>query len=232
MPTRPIRIVLVDDHAVVRAGVRAILEGQADFELVGEAEDGFDAVRQVRAKRPDVVVLDLVLRGIQGLEVLRQIREEPRNSRVVVLSMHHDLPYVVEALRLGAAGYVLKSAPPDDVVKAIRAAARGGRYLSAPLELSAIEAMARQLAGGRHVYETLTPRQREVCQLAAQGYTNDEIAAAMRITRRTVESHRFRMMHKLGLKNQAELVAFAIGRGIIPRPEVGSETAGAAPSGA
>jgi DNA-binding NarL/FixJ family response regulator len=216
--SRPIRIVLVDDHAVVRAGIRAMLAGAADFDLVAEAEDGFAALQSVEQHRPDVVVLDLVLRGIQGLEVLRQIQDRPRRSRVVVLSMHQDLAYVVEALRLGAVGYVLKSGAADDLPKAIRAAARGVRYLSAPLDPAEVDSVARRMVGRRGLYETLTARQREVCQLAAQGFTNDGISDIMRIKRRTVESHRFRMMHRLGLKNQAELVAFAFAEGIIPRP--------------
>jgi DNA-binding NarL/FixJ family response regulator len=221
---RPIRILLVDDHPVVRAGVRAVLQGQSDFELVGEAEDGLDAVQQVAAQRPDVVVLDLVLRGIQGLEVLRQIQDGPSRAGVVVLTMHDDLAYVVEALRTGAAGYVLKSGPPDEIVRAIRAAVQGQRYLSPPLVQSEIDAVARRWADGRlDLYAILTPRERQVCQLAAQGYTNDAIAVELRIRRRTVESHRFRMMHKLGLRNQAELVAFAFRRGIIPKPDEGRD---------
>src|SRR5262245_44692711 len=119
---RTTRILLVDDHPVVRAGIRAVLKGQPDFALAGQAEDGLDAVRQALARKPDVLVLGLVLRGTQGLEVLRQVREQARRTHVVVLSMHQDLAYVVEALRNGASGYVLKAGAADDVVKAIRAA--------------------------------------------------------------------------------------------------------------
>src|SRR5262249_43825427 len=118
---KTIRVLLVDDHSVVRAGMRAVLQGQPDFTLVGEAEEGLEAVRKTIELQPDVMVLDLVLRGVQGLEVLRQVREQARRTRVVVLSMHHDLAYVVEALRSGASGYVLKAGAPDEVVKAIRA---------------------------------------------------------------------------------------------------------------
>jgi DNA-binding NarL/FixJ family response regulator len=217
--TRPTRILLVDDHSVVRAGVRSILQSQPDFALVGEAEEGLDAIRKTIELKPDVLVLDLVLRGVQGLEVLRQVREQARRTRVVVLSMHQDLAYVVEAQRGGALGYVLKAGPGDEIVKAVRAAMQGLRYVSPPLNQTDIDAMDRQMDGGKtDLYETLTKREREVCQFAAQGYTNDEIGGQLHISRRTVESHRFRMMHKLGLRNQAELVQFAIGRGVIPRP--------------
>ncbi len=218
VPTRPTRILLVDDHSVVRAGVRSILQAQADFTLVGEAEDGLDAVRKTVELKPDVLVLDLVLRGVQGLEVLRQVREQAQRTRVVVLSMHQDLAYVVEAQRGGALAYVLKAGPGDEIVKAVRAAMQGLSYVSPPLNQADIDTVARQMEGGKlDLYETLTTREREVCQLAAQGYTNDEIGGQLDISRRTVESHRFRMMHKVGLKNQAELVQFAIGRGVIPR---------------
>ena len=219
-----VRILLVDDHPVVRAGMRTVLESQSDFVLVGEAEDGLDAVKKTVELQPDIVVLDLVLRGIQGLEVLRQLRDQLRRTRVVVLSMHQDLAYVVEALRAGASGYVLKAGASDEVIRAIRAAMQGMRYLSPSLSEADIEAVERQMLSGRlDVYDTLTTREREVCQLAAQGYTNDEIADHLVISRRTVESHRFRMMHKLSLKNQAELVQFAIGHSVIPQPCAGPD---------
>jgi len=216
--TRSTRILLVDDHSVVRAGIRSILQSQPDFTLVGETEDGLDAVRMAVDLKPDVLVLDLILRGVQGLEVLRQVREQVPHTRVVVLSMHQDLAYVVEAMHGGASAYVLKAGPAEEIVEAVRAAMQGLNYLSPPLNQAEIDMVARQMEGGRlDLYETLTTREREVCQMAAQGYTNEEIGKQLVISRRTVESHRFRMMHKLGLKNQAELVQFAIGRGVIPR---------------
>jgi DNA-binding NarL/FixJ family response regulator len=220
MPTtRTVRILLVDDHPVVRAGIRTILQSQPDFVLVGEAEDGTEAVKKTVELQPDVVLLDLVLHGVQGLEVLRQVRERARRTRVVIVTMHQDLAYVVEALRAGASGYVLKIGAADEIVRAIRAAMQGLRYLSSQLSESEIDTVARQMESGKNdLYSTLTQREREVCQLAAQGYTNDEIADQLEISRRTVESHRFRMMHKLTLRNQAELVQFAIGRGVIPHP--------------
>jgi two-component system, NarL family, response regulator NreC len=214
---RPIQIVLVDDHDVVRAGLRSVFSGQSDFRLVAEAEDGIDAVRKITSLRPDVVILDLMLRGVQGLEVLRQVHKVAPRTRVVVLSMHSDLGYVVEAVRNGAAGYVLKSAPSSEVVHAIRESMEGRRYLSPPLSEEDVDDYLRQVGGGRvDPYDTLTPREREVFQLAAQGYKNSEIAEQLCIGRRTVETHRSAMMHKLRLKNQAELVAYAIRRGIVP----------------
>lgn len=225
---RLIRVVLVDDHAVVRAGIRAMLAGEPDFDLVGEAEDAAEAMRLIARLRPDIVVLDLVLRGIQGLEILSQIQEQPRSPHVVVLSMHQDVAYVVEALRRGASGYVLKSGAPEDLPLALRAAVAGERWLSPPLDPAVVEAVARRMQGDRRLYDTLTRRQRQVFQLAAQGFTNEQISTSLRIARRTVESHRFRMMHGLGLRNHAELVAFAIREGIIPGPATGA-AAGTAP---
>jgi DNA-binding NarL/FixJ family response regulator len=214
---KPIQIVLVDDHQVVREGLRAVLQAQPDFRLVGESEDGSEAIRKITQLRPDVVVLDLGLRGVQGLEVLRQVHKEVPRTRVVILSMHNDLGYVVEALNNGAAGYILKASPASEVVRAIREAVAGRRYLGPPLSEDEVDAIARQMGNGRlEPYETLTTREREVCQLAAQGYTNNEIADQLCIGRRTVETHRSSMMHKLTLKNQAELVQFALRRGIVP----------------
>lgn len=218
---RNVRILLVDDHAVVRAGMRTVLESQRDFTLVGEAEDGLEALKMSADLQPDVVVLDLVLRGLGGLEVLRQMRDQLRRTRVVVLSMHEDLAYVVDALRSGASGYVLKAGASDEVIRAIRAAMQGLRYLSPSLSEADIEAVQKQMSGGKNLHDKLTKREREVCELAAKGNTNDEIGVRLSIRRRTVESHRFRMMHKLALRNQAELVQYAIGRGIIPPPPAG-----------
>lgn len=214
---RPIQILVVDDHQVVREGLRTLLQSQPDFKLAGESEDGSDAIRKIGQLRPDVVVLDLMLRGVQGLEVLRQVHKESPRTRVVVLSMHSDLAYVVEALHNGAAGYVLKSSPSSEVLMAVRQAMAGQRHLSPPLTEAEVDAFARQVRGGQlDSYETLTTREREVCQLAAQGYTNTEIADHLCIGRRTVETHRSSMMHKLALKNQAELVQFAMRRGLLP----------------
>jgi DNA-binding NarL/FixJ family response regulator len=221
--TKPIQIVLVDDHQVVREGLRALLQAQPDFRLVGESEDGTDAIRKIGQLRPDVVVLDLMLRGVQGLEVLRQVHRDVPRARVVVLSMHHDLAYVNEALQNGAAAYVLKASPSSEVVRGIREAVAGRRYLSPPLSEEEVDQYARQVDNGRlDPYETLTTREREVLQLAAQGYTNNQIAEILCIGRRTVETHRASMMHKLKLKNQAELVAYAIRKGLIPADRGGT----------
>jgi DNA-binding NarL/FixJ family response regulator len=214
---KTIQILLVDDHQVVREGLRSLLQTQPDFRLVGEAEDGSEAIRKVMQLRPDVVVLDLMLRGVQGLEVLRQVHAEVPRTRVVVLSMHSDLGYVAEAVQNGAAAYVRKASPSSEVVHAIREAVAGNRYFSKEISEAEVDAYLKSVGpSGLDPYATLTNREREVLQLAAQGYTNNQIAAALCIGRRTVETHRSNLMHKLGLKNQAELVQFAMRRGLVP----------------
>jgi DNA-binding NarL/FixJ family response regulator len=155
---RAIQIMLVDDHQVVREGLRALLQGQVDFKLVGEAEDGSEAIRKVMQLRPDVVVLDLMLRGVQGLEVLRQIHKDVPRTRVVVLSMHSDLAYVVEALQNGAAAYVLKASPSSEVLQAIREAVSGRRYLSREFSEDEVDAYARQVGAAETIGSTPTRR--------------------------------------------------------------------------
>jgi two-component system response regulator NreC len=216
----PVRILLADDHRLVRQGLRALLEAEPDFRLVGESDDGLDVLRKVDSLKPDVVVLDLMMPGINGIEVTRQLRVAAPRTRVVILSMHADEPYVFEALRHGAAAYILKQAQAGELVRGVREAMAGRRYLSAPLSEETLEAYARKTRDGRlDLYETLTTREREVLELAAQGHTNTEIAAELFIGRRTVESHRAHVMEKLDLRNQAQLVQFAMRRGILPRAE-------------
>lgn len=216
----PISILLAEDHAVVRQGVRAIFEAEADFHLVGETDGGLETVRRVRELSPDVLVLDLMMpKDVSGLEVARQVRQQRPETRIVVLTMHADEPYVVEALRAGAVAYVLKAAPVKDLVHAVREAHAGRRYLSPPLDAVAIADFERRTADWNlDLYETLTTREREVLQLAVQGRTNGEIADSLNISRRTVETHRASFMRKLELRNPSQLHAFAARRGLVPRP--------------
>lgn len=209
-------IVLADDHLVVRKGMRLLLEAEQDFALVGEAEDGLEAVDLVERLRPDVLVLDLMMPGLNGIEVTRQALKRSPDTKIVILSMHGNDEYVLEALRNGATGYVLKDAGADELVAAVRAVSGGERYLSPELAERAIDAYVRQTEETTlDRYETLTDREREVLHLAADGLTNVEIAARLSLSPRTVENHRANMMRKLGVTNQTELVRYAIKRGLV-----------------
>lgn len=220
-------IVLADDHQVVRQGLRALLAGQPGFAVTGEAADGREVVGVVESLKPHVLVLDLVMPGLNGLEVIRQVRRRAPGTRIVVLSMHADAAYVVEALRHGALAYVLKSVSAACVVKAVREAMAGRRYLSPPLTERAIDEYAAKTKGGLlDTYETLTPREREVLHLAAEGCGNPEIAARLAISVRTAETHRANLMRKLGLRNQTEVVRYALGRGLLPASAVRRLTPG------
>jgi DNA-binding NarL/FixJ family response regulator len=210
-------ILLADDHPFVRAGLRALLEAQPDFRLVGEASDGLEAVRLVQRLKPDVLVLDLVMPGLHGQEVARQVRRLSPHTRVIILSMYANEAYVMEALRNGAVGYVLKESDPMDLLQAVHEVTAGRRYLSPPLSERAIDAYIRKAEATMLApYETLTTREREVLHLAAQGYTNSEIGRRLFISPRTVETHRGNVMHKLGLRSHTDLIRYALRRGILP----------------
>ncbi|HDQ73406.1 MAG TPA: response regulator transcription factor [Chloroflexi bacterium] len=209
-------IVLADDHQVVRKGIRALLEAEEDFRLVGEANDGLEAVQLVERLRPDVLVVDLMMPGLNGIEVTRQVCKRSPETKVVVLSMHANDDYVLEALRAGALGYVLKDASISELVEAIHEASIEHRFLSPVLAERVIDAYVRQTQESTlDRYETLTDREREVLHLAAEGLTNAEVAERLTISSRTVETHRGNMMRKLKLENQTELVRYAIRKGII-----------------
>jgi len=210
-------IVVADDHQIVRQGVKALLEREADFRVVGEAADGLETVRLVQRLTPAVLVLDLAMGGLDGLDVLREAQRLSPETRVVVLSMHSDEAYVREALNRGALAYVLKSAGSAEILRAMRRAIKGERHVSPPLSQRAIDAYPVG-AGGTAVdaYELLTIREREVLHLAAEGHSNAEIGARLFISPRTVEIHRAKAMHKLALRNYGELVRYALRRGWIP----------------
>jgi len=210
-------LVLAEDHHIVRQGIRSLLEAEADFEIVGEVSDGLEAVRMVESLKPDVLVLDLMMGGLNGLEVARQVSTSSPKTAIIFLSMYNNEAYVLEALRAGAKGYVLKDSTADDLVKAVHEAVIGRHYLSASLSERAIENyIAKSKETYLDPYETLTTREREVFHLAAQSCTNAEIAGRLFISRRTVEVHRANVMHKLGLHNQPQLIRYAMKRGILP----------------
>lgn len=210
-------ILLADDHPIVRHGLRTLLEAEPDFHIVGETDDGLETVRLVEHLQPDVLVLDLMMPSLSGLEVTRQVCRRVPKTRVIILSMHANEAYVLEALRHGAMGYVLKETSAAELVRAVREVVAGRRYLSAPLSERAIEAYIQKASEGiLDPYETLTTREREVLHLAAEGHTNAEIAARLTISPRTVEVHRANMMRKLGLRTQTDLIRYALRRGILP----------------
>ena len=210
-------IMLADDHPVVRQGLRALLEAEQDFTIVGEAADGLEVAGLVERLRPNVLVLDLMLPGLGGIEVTRQICHRFPQTRVVILSMYANEAYVLEALRNGAAGYVIKEASAAQLVQAVREVSAGRRYLSPPLSENAIQAyLQKAQATPLDLYETLTSREREVLHLAATGNSNIETADRLGISSRTAETHRANLMRKLGLHSQTELIRYAIRRGIIP----------------
>ncbi len=197
--------------------MRVILEAEADLSIVGETGDGLEAVRLVERLQPDVLVLDLMLPGLSGLEVIRIVRQRTSRTRVVVFSMHGDKAFIAAALKNGAIGYLLKGCEEQILVLAVREAAAGRRFLSPPVTERAIDAYIEQArAAPFDPHETLTRREREVLQLAAEGSTSAEIAARLHISQRTVENHRANLMRKLGLKNASELVRYAVRRGLIP----------------
>lgn len=215
-----ISILLADDHPIVRQGLRRLLEAEADFQVVGEAGDGLTTVQLVERLKPDVLVLDVMMPRLSGLEVTRQVTQRSPLTRTVILSMHSNEAYVLEALRNGASAYVLKDSTYADLTLAVHEAAVGRRYLSPPLSERVVQVyMQRAKTGQLDPYETLTTREQEVLHLAAEGCTAAEVAARLFISLRTAETHRANLMRKLALHNQAELVHYALKRGIPLVPE-------------
>jgi DNA-binding NarL/FixJ family response regulator len=199
----------------VRQGLRALLDGQPDISVVGEAGDGPEATQMVELLRPDVLVVDMMMGGMNGIEVTRYVRKASPKTCVVVLSMHADEGYVLESLRAGAMAYVLKDSIADELLHAMREAVLGRRYLSHPLSEQAIEGYLQKEEGtALKPHERLTVREREVLHMLAQGLSNEEIAARLSVSRRTVEAHRAHVMHKLGVHNQVQLLRYAIQAGI------------------
>jgi DNA-binding NarL/FixJ family response regulator len=208
-----VRVLIVDDHAVVRAGLKLLLEAEDDLEPVGEAGNARDAIFQSRALKPDVILLDVVMPDQSGLDVLPQLLHERPEAKVLVLSMQDDPQYVRQAFAAGASGYVLKEAADTEVVAAIREVARGGRYVHP--ELGARLVSAETEAARRAEEDPLSDREREVLRLLALGHTNQEIAKQLYISVRTAETHRAHIMQKLRLQSRAELVRYALDQGLL-----------------
>ncbi|NWF79158.1 MAG: response regulator transcription factor [Chloroflexi bacterium] len=212
-------LVLADDHHVVREGLRLLLETRLHCRVVGEAATGAEAVALVRQHHPDLLIVDLSMPGMNGIEVIRAVRAQAPETRVIVLSIHGDEPHVREALRAGAMAYVLKEALADDFLHAIAQVAAGQRYLSPRLAERAIRSFASEGQDPGMEAEGLSPREREVLALVAEGLTSAAIAERLGIGVRTVEWHRARLLHKLGLHTVADLVRYALQHGLAPEAE-------------
>ena len=212
-----ITVVLADDHPLVRRGLRSVLEAVPGLCVAAEAGDGLEALRVVERVRPEVLVLDLAMPGLNGLDVLPIVRQRSPETRVVVLSMSSCEEFVLQALRGGAVGYVLKGCEPAEALEAVRRAAVGRRYLSPEISERAFDAYSEKAgAGPADPHELLTPRERQALQLGAEGHTSAEVAARLAISPRTAEMHRGNAMRKLGLKTQTDLIRYAVRRGMLP----------------
>jgi len=224
----PVRLVIADDHPIVRHGLRMVLEAEPDLEIQGEVENGAEVLNTVERLRPDVLILDVMLPGINGLQIVRQVRGVSSETRTLMLSMYSSEEYVMEALRNGAMGYVLKSASAHLLVDAVRAVVNGRRYLSPPFSERAIEHYMQRLEpSSLDVLDTLTRRETEIFKWMARGYKNTEISSSLSISPRTVEVHRARIMQKLDLSSQRHLIRFALQRGILSEEDPDPDSPGA-----
>jgi DNA-binding NarL/FixJ family response regulator len=208
-----IRVLIADDHGIVRSGLSMLIDRQADMEVAAQAEDGLEAVERALADRPDVAVLDVSMPRLTGLHAARQIRAHAKDIKVLMLSMHEDDAYFFEALEAGAAGYVSKRGADGDLIRAIRTVAGGETFLSSRTQQTL---MRQWLEDGRTTPEDqLTPRELEVVKLIAEANTNRQIADALQLSEKTVESHRANLLAKLGMRDRVELVRYAIRRGLV-----------------
>lgn len=212
-----IRVVLADDHKVIREGLRAILAGQNDIEVVGDAADGFDAVEIVKQLKPDVVVMDINMPSMSGIEATRRILDTNNKTCVIILSMHSNKEHIFQALKAGAKGYLLKESSGLEVATAIRSVQEGGRYMSQTITDTVIEDYItyRENSAGVSPLENLSPREREVMHLVVEGKSSSEIGILLHLTQSTVSTYRSRLMGKLGVSDIAGLVRFAAEHGLV-----------------
>ncbi len=210
-----IRVLLADDHSILREGVRALLAPHADVEVVGEASDGKQAIEQVEKLDPDVVVMDIAMPGLGGIEATIELKKLGKRAKVLILSQYEDREYVRRLLKVGVSGYILKKSAGSELVNAIRAVHRGGLVLDPEVARVAMEESSSTAPGGSDPYETLTDREKQVLKLVAEGGSNKEVAETLGISVKTAMSHREKVMEKLGVHNRTELVRFAIKRGVI-----------------
>jgi len=212
-----VRVLVVDDHALVREGIKSLLHGIPEIAVIGEAEDGLGAIEQARTLRPDVVLMDIGMPKMTGIEATRHIREEMPDVQVVALTIHDSEEYLFQMLRAGAAGYVLKKAHPSEMLTAIQAATRQETYLTPAMAKGLVTYYLRRVGAGEEQssYGNLTDREREVLKLIAEGYTAPEIAELLHISVKTVQAHRGHIMEKLDLHRPAALILYAIRKGLV-----------------
>ena len=216
-PRRKIRVLLADDHTILRAGVRMMLNAQPDIEVVGEASDGRKAVAEAQRLQPDVVLMDITMPDLNGIEATRQVKRLLPEVRVLVLTMHENEEYLFQMLRAGASGYMLKEAADTELISAIRLVNSGSFYLSPSAQSMMVGDYLLRVRTGeeRDSYSELTEREREILKLVADGLTNNQIAERLIISPKTVDTHRTHIMDKLNLHNRAELVKYAMRRGLL-----------------
>jgi len=212
---KPFRVLLADDHALFRAGMKALLTGLPDVAVVAEAKDGRETLALVEALRPDAVLIDIAMTGMNGLEATARIARSFPEVKVLVLSMHTSEAYVLEALRAGAVGYLVKDADTEELALALKAVRRGETYLSPPVSRHVIGEYVRRTGGEAHALDVLSPRQREVLQLIAEGCSTKDIARLLDLSVKTVDTHRTQLMERLDIHDVAGLVRFAIRSGIV-----------------
>lgn len=212
-----IRVLLADDHAIVREGIKRILAEEPDIEVVGEAGDGLEAVEMAKKLKPDVAILDITMPALNGIDATRQIRSSLPNTHTLTLTMHEDDTYVFQLLKAGAAGYVVKRAAATDLVQAVRAAQRGEAFLYPSVAKAVVADYLKRLeeGEGKEMYDGLTEREKEILTLIADGATNQEIARKLFISIKTVQTHRAHIMEKLNLHDRTKLVRYAIRKGLI-----------------
>lgn len=211
----PIRVLLVDDHTLVRAGIRSLLERVPGIVVVGEAKDGREALEHLASRTAHVVLMDIAMKGLNGLEATQRIKRHHADTDVVILSMHASEEYVMQALRAGASGYIVKDAAMLELERAIVAVRRGETYLSAPISKQVVENYMRRVGGERTSLSLLTARQREILQLIAEGNSTKEIAGRLHLSAKTVETHRAQLMERLDIRDVPGLVRYAIRIGLV-----------------